>query len=153
MPYVVRQEPGESGLGGMTSSAAARRHPAVIAEAGGCGQLEEAATTMLVDGVRNVLRHLEMLPGTCDAAARGHARRRRVRLAALQRTRAGGSRRSLPARRSTEGSCSGPSATLYGDVLEEVHAARDGVVLFLTTSPAVADDGLLLGLGAEFSPA
>src|SRR5689334_17986764 len=64
VPYVVRQEQDESGLGGMTSSAAARAGiPAVIAEAGGCGQLEDAATTMLVDGVRNVLRHLQMLPG------------------------------------------------------------------------------------------
>ena len=79
LPYVVRQELDESGLGGMTSSAAARAGiPAVIAEAGGCGQLEEAATAMLVDGVRNVLRHLEMLPGEPDRAAL--ARRREVRL-------------------------------------------------------------------------
>ena len=55
LPYVVRQELDESGLGGMTSSAAAGAGiPAVIAEAGGCGQLEEAATAMLVDGRANV---------------------------------------------------------------------------------------------------
>ena len=29
---------------------------------------------------------------------------------------------------------------------------EDGVVLFLTTSPAVGDDGLLLGLGAGLEP-
>jgi hypothetical protein len=34
-------------------------------------------------------------------------------------------------------------------VHEEIRAPSDGVVLFLTTSPAVADDGLLLGLGAD----
>jgi predicted deacylase len=41
---------------------------------------------------------------------------------------------------------------LYGDVLEEMLAPRDGVVLFLTTSAAVSDNGLLLGLGAELAP-
>ena len=34
-------------------------------------------------------------------------------------------------------------------VLEEIRAPNDRVVLFITTSPAVADDGLLLGLGAD----
>ena len=38
---------------------------------------------------------------------------------------------------------------LWGDVLEEVAAPQAGVILFVTTSPAVGDDGLLLGLGAE----
>jgi len=37
-------------------------------------------------------------------------------------------------------------------VLEEIHAPRDGVVLFLTTSPAVSDNGLLVGLGADLAP-
>jgi predicted deacylase len=41
---------------------------------------------------------------------------------------------------------------LWGDVIEEVHSPADGVVLFLTTSPAVTSDGLLLGLGAELEP-
>jgi predicted deacylase len=35
-----------------------------------------------------------------------------------------------------------------GAVLETFTAPVDGVVLFLTSSPAVAADGLLLGLGA-----
>jgi predicted deacylase len=38
---------------------------------------------------------------------------------------------------------------LWGDVREEIHAPAAGVVLFLTSSPAVAADGLLLGFGAE----
>jgi uncharacterized protein len=37
---------------------------------------------------------------------------------------------------------------LYGDVLERTSASEDGVVLFLTSSPAVAAEGVLLGLGA-----
>ena len=37
---------------------------------------------------------------------------------------------------------------LYGDVLEEIFSPEDCVVIFVTTSAAVAVDGLLLGLGA-----
>ena len=67
LPYVVREEP-DAGLGGMTSGAAAAAGiPAVIAEAGGCGQLEADAVELLVGGVRNALRSLEMLPGPVDA--------------------------------------------------------------------------------------
>jgi hypothetical protein len=36
-------------------------------------------------------------------------------------------------------------------VIERIPAPEDGVVLFLTTSPAVAADGLLLGLGADLA--
>jgi len=41
---------------------------------------------------------------------------------------------------------------LFGDVIEPVSAPEDGVVLFLTTSPAVTADGLLFGLGADIAP-
>ena len=72
LPYVVREEPKEGGLGGMTTSAAAHVGiPGVIAEAGGRGLLEESATQMLVAGVRNVLRQLGMLPGEPDPPPAG----------------------------------------------------------------------------------
>jgi predicted deacylase len=50
-----------------------------------------------------------------------------------------------------EGALLGEVRDLYGDVIEEVRAPAPGVLLFLTTSAAVADDGLLLGLGAEIT--
>lgn len=40
----------------------------------------------------------------------------------------------------------------FGDELETITAPEPGVVLFLTTSPAVAQDGLLLGLGGGMQP-
>jgi len=40
----------------------------------------------------------------------------------------------------------------YGDELETIEAPEAGVPLFITSSPAVTDDGLLLGLGAGISP-
>ena len=51
-----------------------------------------------------------------------------------------------------DGQLLGRVTTLHGEVQEEIQAPRDGVVLFLTTSAAVSDDGLLLGLGAELEP-
>ena len=40
---------------------------------------------------------------------------------------------------------------LYGDVVEEIAVPENGVLVFVTSSPAVAADGLLLGLGAGLS--
>ncbi len=51
--------------------------------------------------------------------------------------------------RVSRGQVLGPVAALDGStVLETLTAPADGVILFLTSSPAVAADGLLLGLGA-----
>ena len=48
-----------------------------------------------------------------------------------------------------EGQVVGTVSSLDGaEVLETITAPADGVAIFLTSSPAVADDGLLLGLGA-----
>ncbi len=151
LPFVVREEP-TGGLGGMTCSAAAAAGiPAIIAEAGGRGQLEEAAVELLVAGVRNALRSLEMLPGPVLPP------REDLRLVAafdwLRCREAGFWQAAVPAGAEVrEGELLGRVSSLWGDGLEEVRAPRDGVVLFLTTSAAVAADGLLLGLGAGLEP-
>ena len=150
LPYVVRQEP-SGGLGGMTSDAAAGAGvPSIIAEAGGCGQLEEEAVLMLVEGVRNALRSLEMLPGPVAPPTR---EMRFVGAFDWLRCRDAGWWEAAVAvgEEVVGGFVLGRVRNLYGDVLEEIYAPRDGVVLFLTTSAAVSDDGLLLGLGAELS--
>jgi predicted deacylase len=47
-----------------------------------------------------------------------------------------------------EGQVIGTITTLDGsEVLETINAPADGVPIFITSSPAVADDGLLLGIG------
>jgi predicted deacylase len=151
LPYVVREEPKPGGLGGMTSSAAAQAGiPAIIAEAGGVGQLEESAVKMLVDGVRNALRSLEMLPGPPEPP---RADMRTVGSFVWLRCKDAGWWQAAVAAGDevAEGALLGRVLNLFGDVLEEIHAPRDGVVLFLTTSPAVGADGLLLGLGADLA--
>lgn len=152
LPYVVREEPA-AGLAGMTCSAAARVGiPAVIAEAGGCGQLDPDAVDLLVEGTRNALRSLEMLPGPVSPP---RADMRLVGAFDWLRCRGAGFWESAVAAGDEveEGRLLGRVTSLHGEVQEEIHAPRDGVVLFLTTSAAVSDDGLLLGLGAELEAA
>jgi predicted deacylase len=149
----VREEPEpQGGLSGMTCSAAARAGiPAIIAEAGGAGRLEPAAVTLLADGVRNVLRELDMLPGPVRPP---RADMRLVRAFDwLRCARPGFWEAAVDAGEEVEeGRLLGCVTSLHGETQEEIHAPRAGVVLFLTTSAAVSDDGLLLGLGAELSP-
>jgi predicted deacylase len=152
LPYVVREEPREGGLAGMTITAAADAGvPAIIAEAGGRGILEEAAVQMLVDGVRNTLRYLEMLPG--EGASPAPAQQL-VGLNVWLRSQNEGWWEPVigPGDAFGEGDVLGRMRNLWGDVLEEVTAPADGVVLFVTSSPAVAANGLLLGLGTKLSP-
>jgi predicted deacylase len=152
LPYVVREERQDGGLGGMTSSAAAQAGiPAVIAEAGGRGQLEESAVQMLVGGVRNVLRRLEMLPGEAEPPP---ADQRTVgSFVWLRCEQAGWWDAAVGSGDEVrEGDVLGRVRDLWGDAHEEIRAPRDGVVLFITTSPAVSDDGLLLGLGTDLAP-
>jgi hypothetical protein len=149
--YVVREEP-EAGLAGMTCSAAAGAGiPAIIAEAGGCGRLDPVAVELLVEGVENVLRSLEMLPGPlrpprADMQLVGAFDWLRCRGAGFWEAAVGAGEEV------GQGQVLGRVTTLLGEEQEEIRAPRDGVVLFLTTSAAVSDDGLLLGLGAELAP-
>jgi len=148
LSYVVRATASGAPISGTTSSAAAAAGvPAVIAEAGGRGLLEESAVRLHVDGLTNVLRHLEMLPG--EPAPPSSTMRTVERFVWLRCGNGGWWEPTVDAGAEVAGgSRLGVVRTLYGDVLEEVLSPDDGVVLFLTVSPAVQADGLLLGLGA-----
>jgi len=152
LPYVVRSAPADAPISGTTSGAAASVGiPGVIAEAGGCGLLEEHAVQMHLDGLANALRQLEMLPG--DVTPPRADMRSVGRFVWLRCGHAGWwEPRVRPGDEVRAGSTLGNVQNLFGDVLEEIVAPDDGVVLFLTSSPAVADDGLLLGLGADVRP-
>jgi hypothetical protein len=153
LPYVVREERVPGGLGGMTTSAAAAAGiPGVIAEAGGRGLLEEQATSMLVAGARNALRVLGMLPGPPDPPP---ANQRRVGSFVWLRSREAGwwDWAVEAGEEVAEGQVLGRIRDLWGAVREEILAPQAGVVLFITSSPATVDDGLLLGLGADLSAA
>ena len=151
--YVVRQAPGpgQTVAGSSSAAAAAACIPAITAEAGGCGLVTEAAVAAHVRGLDGVLRYLEMSPGGPAPSTPTPVYLNRF---IWPRTAAAGWWE--PAVRVGEevsaGQVLGTVSTIDGGaVLETVTATAGGVILFVTSSPAVAADGLLLGLGAASS--
>jgi predicted deacylase len=73
LPYVLTVSKPIQPAKGLSSYAAAaeRGIPAVLAEAGGVGQMDPAAVELLVNGVRNVMRHLGMIAAKDDVFAVG----------------------------------------------------------------------------------
>jgi predicted deacylase len=147
--YVIRQEPGpDRAVGGTTSAAAASLGiPAIIAEAGGCGLVEPAAVAQHVRGLNRVLAQL----GMADApAAAGPGPVHLRRFLWLRCADEGFWEPAVGVGDTVaEGQVLGTVSTLDGArVLQEITAPAPGVPMFITSSPAVAADGLLLGLGA-----
>jgi predicted deacylase len=149
--YVMRQQAGpDRAVTGTTSAAAAAIGvPAIIAEAGGCGLMDSAAVELHVRGLYRVLNLLGMGRGGAHWEDDRHPNRL-GRFLWLHGEKAGWWEAQVQTgQRVAEGQMLGSVSTIDGgQVLEEVRAPVNGVVLFLTTSPAVADGGLLLGLGA-----
>jgi len=157
------------GAGGLSSYAAAadKGTPAILSEAGGAGQMQEEAVSLLVNGVVNVMRHLGMIE---DAKFESHIANSETDSKATPKKTA----RSAVATtvltkfewlytKSTgvwypkvaqgdavrEGEQIGTVGDLFGDTLEEIVSPVNGVVLFLTISPSVLENGLLMGIGVE----
>ena len=151
LPYVIRQEagPGRAVSGTSSGAAAAAGIPAITAEAGQCGLVEEAAVALHVAGLNGVLALLGMDPAA-EAAAGQAAQVRLGQFLWLRCKDAGWWAPEVAAGdQVTAGQVLGTVSTLDGgQVLEAVTAPEDGVVIFQTSSPAVGADGLLLGLGA-----
>ncbi len=150
LPYVIRQVKGpDRAVAGTTSGAAAEAGiPAITAEAGGCGLVEEHAVGLHVAGLDGVLRVLGMAAGPPPppVPAPTHLNR----FIWLRCARAGWWSPAVGAGDSVAaGQVVGTVTGLDGSQeLETIAAPADGVIIFLTSSPAVSDDGLLLGLGA-----
>jgi predicted deacylase len=148
--YVIRQEPGAGrAVGGTTSTAAAAIGiPAIIAEAGGCGLVEPAAVAAHVRGLDRVLALLGM---TSDPVPDGGAPVHLGRFLWLRAASEGWWEPAVrPGERVAAGQVIGTVSSLDGaQVLQSVTAPAPGVPMFVTSSPAVAADGLLLGLGAQ----
>jgi predicted deacylase len=151
LPYVIRQPAGSGRAvnGTSTASAAEAGIPAITAEAGGCGLIEENAVAMHVAGLNNVLARL----GMTEAGQAAVPLSRPAHLGRFLWLRGREAGWWAPAVRPgdtvTPGQIVGTVSSLDGAAVQEnVTSPADGVVIFVTSSPAVADDGLLLGLGA-----
>ena len=156
--YVIRQAPGPGrAVAGSTSAAAAAAGiPAIIAEAGGCGLIEPAAVATHVRGLNAVLVALGMADPGQDQA--GPATRvpdaGPVTLSQfiwLRCDHAGWWEPAVtPGESVRAGQLIGTVTSLDGArTLQAITAPTDGVPMFITSSPAVDADGLLLGLGAR----
>ena len=131
--------------GALYATAMTRGIPAMIAESGRIGQLEEDAVVRHVEGVTNIFRMLGVLAGAPKPVAPTRA------LEAFEwarsphegifhsRVRVGDWVR--------EGQVLGEMVDLLGEPLGEIRSPRAGIVLFFVTSPAIKKDGLLLGIG------
>jgi predicted deacylase len=151
--YVIRQEAGpDRAVSGTSSGAAAQAGIAAItAEAGGCGLVERHAVDAHLRGLNAVLAQLGMT-APADTAPAGRPEPTLLgRFLWLRCGRAGWWAPTVAAGdRVAEGQVLGTVSSLDGSVEQEaITAPADGVIIFLTSSPAVADDGLLLGLGAR----
>ena len=148
--YIIRQEPRPDGtLGGMTSAAAAGIGiPAIIAEVGGCGLVEQAAVDAHVRGLDRVLTRLGMSDDPVGDAVPPRSLRRFMWLYCQHQ---GFWAPEEPVGSEvTEGQVLGTVSSIDGtEILETITAPSDGVLMFITSSPAVAADGLLLGLGTR----
>jgi uncharacterized protein len=150
-PYIVRSRAEDAPIAGTTSAAAAAGGiPAVIAEAGGCGLLDESAVRLHVEGLQRALGCLGMLPDGPAPVPRGQ--QLVDRFLWLRSANEGWWEPVVRAGEVvSKGASLGTVKNLFGEILEEVIAPEDGVVLFLTMSPAVDAKGLLLGLGTGFA--
>jgi predicted deacylase len=147
LPYLLGIDRPVQQAAGTTSCAAAvqRGIPSFVAEAGGVGQLERPSVELLKDGVRRVLAHLGMLADGPAPAPEP------TLLSAFEwvYTSVGGLFYSAVkvGDEVTQGQTVGAIGSLTGEQLAEIAAPVTGRVLFLTTSPPVKANGLLMGIG------
>ena len=151
LPWIVRAEATESPVAGTTSGAAAALGiPAVIAEVGGCGLLEQHAVEAHVRGIARVLDRLGMTESSPSADGPQYSVDRFVWCRSVHEgwwEPAAGAGALV-----AHGELLGTVSNLHGEELERIESPEEGVLLFVTSSPAVAADGLLLGLGAGLTP-
>jgi len=143
--HVVRQSTAERTVAGSTCAAAADLGiPAIVAESGQNGLMDRSAVDRHLAGLTNVARSVGLLPGDTlpPPVVREHDGWHWLRTPV-----AGWWEPAVPVGvEVAAGDLLGTVSEICGGVLAEVHAPEAGVPLFLTTSPAVLADGLLLGL-------
>jgi len=174
LPYVLTiSKPVQPSKGQSSYAAAAEKGiPAILAEAGGVGQMEEEAVDVLVKGVINVLKHLKMLSE--DGRSELGVGKKKTALGAAAITPSSkllspGTEPTVlsrfewlytknagmwypnvaPGDEVKKGQEIGTVGDLFGDTLEKIVSPVNGVVLFLTINPSVLENGLLMGIGCR----
>jgi len=139
--YVVR------GLvrGSTTSAAVQRDIPAILAEAGGQGLLDQPSLQIHLRGLRNVLRHLHLVEGAPDPV---ESVTMLGRLHWVSSQHAGLFYAEVtPGARVENGARVGEIRDYFGRRLAELRAPASGVVLFTVTTPATNPSDPLFAVG------
>ena len=143
--HVMRQSDAARTISGSSCAAAADVGiPAIIAESGQNGRLDRVAIDIHLAGLTNLARHIGVLDGEPEPE-------REVRHYDgwhwLRTEKEGWWQPAVgPGASVAAGEMLGTMSDVWGDVFSEVRAPETGTVLFLTSSPAVLADGLLMGL-------
>jgi predicted deacylase len=143
--HMVRQSSDGRTVAGSTSAAAADLGiPSFTAESGECGLLDRAAVDRHLRGLRNVLRHLRLLPGEAVVFDRPAEHDGWIWMRTAD---AGWWQPAVETGTSVAaGDLLGTVSPIIGGTPTRITAPAPGVPLFITSSPAVCADGLLLGL-------
>ena len=143
--HMVRQPASGRTVAGSTSAAAADLGiPSFTAESGECGILDRPAVEVHLRGLRNVLRQLRVLPGEPEAFDSPVEHDGWIWMRTAD---AGWWQPAVETGASVaEGDLLGTVSPVIGGTPTPVTAPAAGVPLFITSSPAVCADGLLLGL-------
>jgi len=121
--------------------------PSAIVEAGGIGQLDQDSVDLHLRGLKNVLRHFGCLKGEAFEPIGQHYYRDFIWLRSPVKgifycaVKLGDSLRT--------GQPVGTVVDYFGNLLVNIKAPVAGKLLFLTTSPAIAVEGLILGIGIK----
>jgi predicted deacylase len=145
-PYVVAKGPSSRPVAGTTDEAAAQLGiPAITPEAGSIGQLQPEAVQAHLRGLQRVFQRLEMLDGTPEPQSPPMLVRE---FKWVRAERGGFFRKAISAGDTLEpGGLIGQMVDLWGTPRAEITSPVAGIVLFVTTSPAIVDGGLLVGIG------
>jgi uncharacterized protein len=146
--FVIRTERSESPIGGMSSTAAAEAGIASItAEVGGRGLVDDESVARHLEGLRRTLAQIGVLPAEFAPPTPPVEIKHWVWL----RSTTGGwwSSRVRVGEYVEANTVIGTVRSLDDLTYEEIIAPESGTPIFLTTSPAVDADGLLLGLGVR----
>ncbi len=133
--------------GGTYAAAAQRRIPAILTEAGGQGLLDEESLQVHLRGLRNVMRHVGIVPGAPDPVepimlhSRFHwVTSEHVGLCYLT---------VRPGARVERGEPVGEVRDYFGRPLRTVYAPAGGIVLFTVTTPATNPGDPLFSVAAQ----
>ena len=144
-PNTIRTERSASPTAGTSSAAAAEAGiPAITAEAGGRGIVDEESVQLHYDGVRRVLSSLGVLAAHLDPVPDPVQFSHWVWLRA--KVPGWWSPNIRVGEEVVAGTAIGTVTSIDDGAVEEIVAPRSGVPLFITSSPAVGEGGLLLGL-------